>query len=392
MIDHSNSSTSTTRSSSRLHEREVRVLFSHETSKMFKFITRVVSEANEFLILCAFGSEDTVRKLLHEDRTIISSTNAKNMNAADFACYGGNIQVAKLLYAFYPDLFNEKCHDLAKESPYDTSETISWLDSLAQNRGTQETPRPNTRKRTAEINEQAAKQRAIDEANEVTSNQNKALEISRAQYYIDCFNGLEYIALLRFMFANTTTINKAQGEIKLSNKLGMNMFHFACYGGNRSMVEAILEKYPELLTSLTKEGLSGFDVFDMSFNANQEFRKWLFKQSPKFFSENEKIVIAAAQCSAPEEQRSAYNTLIEKMIGCALQMNLSAADQCYVSLCTALQSFNMGDKYNAVESFLSTACKIQRIEGVALNTTLVGFEKIFAQVIEKNQRSVIVID
>ena len=148
MIDHSTASTSTRRSSGRLQKREAFVLFSQETSTMFKFLTSVVREANEFLILCAFGSEETVRKLLHEDRTIISSTNAKNMNAAHFACYGGNVHVAKLLYAFYPDLFNEKCHELAKKSPYDTSAIIPWLDSLEQSAGTQETTRPNTRKRS----------------------------------------------------------------------------------------------------------------------------------------------------------------------------------------------------------------------------------------------------
>jgi hypothetical protein len=391
MIDHSTASTSTRRHSGRLQEREP-ILFSQEISRMFNFLTSFVSEANEFLILCAFGSEDIVRKLLNEDRTLISSTNKMNMNAAHFACYGGNIKVAKLLHAFYPDLFNEKCHDLAKESPYDTSEIIPWLNSLEQKIGTQETTRPNTRKRTAEINEQFAKQRTIEKTQEVTSKKNIPLEVSKAQYYIDCFNGLKSIALLRFIFSNSSTINKSQGEIKLSNKLGMNMFHFACYGGNRVAAEAILEKYPELLTSLTKEGLSGLDVFDMSFNDNQQFRTWLFNKNPMFFSKNEEIVMAAVQGSAPEEQRNAYNTLIQKMIGCAQQMNFSAADRCYVSLCTALQSFNMRDKYNAVESFLGSACKIQKIEGVVLNTTLVGFEKIFAQVAEKNQRSVIVID
>ncbi len=357
-------------------------LLSASTIDKYEFTLKSIKEADEFLILCAFGSAEVVRRLLIDDKTHISSLNKMRMNAAHFACYGNNIEVAKLLYAFHSELFDAKttqglsCKEVAAKSLSRTDEFTSWLDSLMESKE-KEVENPNTKKIR------------IKESKSVDKNQ-VTLELSKASFYIDCFSDVENLNFLTAAFQkrkevesltsfNVAAQNPNAEGVQNTNGLGMNIFHFACYGGNPFAVEHILKRNPHLLKSLTAEGLSGLDIFDMSFNDNPEFRKWLIDKDPEFFSKNEEIVFAAANHTAPAEQQNDYNTLIQQMITNAPRWNLGKQNKCYVDLCTALQSTDMTDKYSAVQGLLSTVCEIHEIEDIVVNTTLLGFQKALVQ-------------
>ncbi len=369
-------------SSKRRERANTLVMLSEETLSKYKVAIKSAKGANEFLILCAFGSVETVRALLIDDKTLISSQNNLGMNAALFACYGGNVEVAKFLHEFYPELFDKKterglgCKEIAALSLQDITEIKSWLSNLEVSKSAK-AEKPNTKRRRKENSE-------VDE-NKVDH------EISKAQYYLDCFRGLENLNLLTAAFLKDQVVesvhhfkesvrNLEAVGVQNANGLGMNVFHFACYGANHYAVEYILQTQPHLLTSLTAEGLSGLDVFDKGFGENPNFRKWLEKKNPEFFKQNAKLVAAAEKGSAPEEQKSDYDTLIQSMIDSANKWNLGGADVCYVNLCTALQSVDMAAKYDAVQGFLLSACKVQNVEGVILGTTLSKFQDIYKKV------------
>ncbi len=378
-------STADTSTSSRRND-NVFVLLSGETVDKYNFVINSVKGANDFLILCAFGSVEVIRKLLIEDKTLISLQNSMHMNAAHFACYGGNTEVANFLHIFYPELFDFKtkhglsCKEVAEKSTNHTDEVVSWLESLKIDN-------------SEETNQPEAKKKRTKESKKADENQIQ-LEVSKARFYLDCFRGFRNNYLLTAAFYKDRDIanlhhfkilmQRTQDYVlENANSLMMNIFHFACYGGNHYAVEFILAHHPNLLTSLTAEGLSGLDVFDMSFNDNPEFREWLLNKNPEFFRKNEKIVIASANNTAPEEQKVDYDKLIQQMIANAPAWNLDKHNKCYINLCTALHSADMSDKYSAVHGLLTTVCEIHKFEGIVVNTTLIGFQKALAQ-IQKN--------
>jgi len=382
MNDNSTASTST-----RQNEPTSGVFYTLSQARLdqFKFIEKMVRGADEFLVLCAFGSVEVVRALLKEDKTRSAITNDINMNAAHFACYGGNEDVAKLLYNFNPDLFDAKtetglsCAKLAEQSPYDTTAIKEWLASLVE-KDAKTSEQPNAKKRRTKESGIATEKQMTEEHN-------------RAAYYIECFEEVKHMTLMTAAFFRDDEVSllahfralvkslRVQESENL-NKLGMNVFHFACYGGNWRAIEFILAEQPQLLTSLTAEGLSGVDVLNMGFGDNTAVKEWLVAKDPKFFKRNAELVRAAAADTAPEDQKSVYDTLIKKMIGSAQHLDLKS-HQCYTNLCTALHSVDMKDKYCAVCGFLATACEIQNVEGVVLNTTLVGFEKVYSKLVTK---------
>lgn len=375
-------STADTSTRSRRND-NVFVLLSKDTIDKYNFVIDSAKGAHDFLILCAFGSVEVVRKLLIEDKTLISMQNNMGMNPAHFACYGNNIEVAKFLHIFYPELFDFKtkhglgCKEVAEKSMDHTSEIVFWLESLKTDMG-------------EDTNQPEAKKKRTKESKKVDENQID-LEVSKARFYLDCFRGLRNNYLLTAAFYKDRDIvnlyhfkhllRRTEDYVsENTNSLIMNIFHFACYGGNHYAVEFILIHHPNLLTSLTAEGLSGLDVFDMSFNDNPAFREWLLNKNPEFFRKNEKIVIASANNTAPEEQKVDYDKLIKQMIANAPAWNLDKHNQCYINLCTALQSADMSDKYSAVHGLLTTVCEIHEIKSIVVNTTLIGFQKALAQI------------
>ncbi len=88
-----------------------------------------------FMAACEFSSVIVIKEFLARDPSVIDSTNRFGMTPLHFACYGGNLAVAKLLYETEPKLLkvitqaNNSCLDYAVNNFRCNEEIGQWVRS-----------------------------------------------------------------------------------------------------------------------------------------------------------------------------------------------------------------------------------------------------------------------